>query len=91
MQGAYSRPHQLLIERNFGFGGRNLRKEGREGFDQIEKPYCVLLDCYRSRTDPGQTYGRSYWRLRNVRKDDEEGKGEGRVRRPDHQPMYTRV
>ena len=37
---AYSRPHQLLIEWNFRFGGGNLRKNGSEGLDKIKEAYC---------------------------------------------------
>jgi hypothetical protein len=29
-----------LLKRGFGFGRRNLGKEGREWFDEIQKPYC---------------------------------------------------
>ena len=38
---AYPRPHQLLIEWNFRFWGRNLRKNGCEGLDKIKEAYCT--------------------------------------------------
>lgn len=33
----YTRPHQLLVEGHLGLRRRHLRKEGREGLDQVKE------------------------------------------------------
>jgi hypothetical protein len=40
LSATYPCPHQLLVERDLGLWGGHFRKEGREGFDKVEKPYC---------------------------------------------------
>lgn len=36
----YPCPHHLLVKRHFALWGCHLREDRREGFNQVEKPYC---------------------------------------------------
>lgn len=36
----YTSPHEFLVEHNLGLRRSHFRQEGREGFNEIEEPYC---------------------------------------------------